>query len=56
VNRAGPVLTPGPRDADFVLGWIAAPLTGRRGYWTTDHTKVAVPETPCVSVAVTLTV
>jgi hypothetical protein len=27
-----------------------------RGHWTTDHTKVAVPETPSVSVAVTVTV
>jgi hypothetical protein len=34
-------------------------LTGRAGYLThctTDHTKVAVPETPSVSVAVTVTV
>ncbi len=27
-----------------------------RGHCTTDHTKVAVPETPFVSVAVTVTV
>ena len=34
----------------------AACRRGVRGYCTTDHTKVAVPETPSVSVAVTVTV
>jgi hypothetical protein len=33
---------------------VAAP--GSRGYWTTDQMKVAVPETPAVSLAVTVTV
>jgi hypothetical protein len=45
VRRAGPEVTPGP---------------ARRGcarcYCTTDHTKVAVPDTPAVSFAVTVTV
>ena len=41
-RRAGPAVIPDPR--------------GARGYCTTDHTKVAVPETPSVSFAVTVTV
>ncbi len=56
LGRAGRVLTPGPRDADFRAVLDCAQLTGRCGYWTTDHTKVAVAETPSVSVAVTVTV
>jgi hypothetical protein len=71
-RRAGPVVRPGPRGARFVLYSVAVLLlavlllavlllavlllAGHRGHCTTDHTKVAVPETPSVSVAVTVTV
>ncbi len=53
-SRAGPAVMPGPRGARFPL---LVPLSaGPSGYWTTDQTKVALPETPSVSVAVTVTV
>ena len=53
----GPVVMPGPRGAGFVLCPVAVlRLAEREDHCTTDHTKVAVPETPSVSVAVTVTV
>ena len=54
----GPGGDAGPaRPAFSVLFSVAVlRLAGRRGHCTTDQTKVAVPETPAVSVAVTVTV
>ncbi len=55
-RRAGPAAMPGPRGAGSFPCLVAAPASGRGGYWATVHTNVAVPETPFVSVAVTVTV
>ena len=54
----GPALMPEPaRRAFSLLCLVAVPLlAGRNGHCATDHTKVAVPDTPSVSVAVTVTV